>query len=58
MAHCVKQSNSWASDGQGPAACALEEETEGHALFSPEEMILQETLLQPAPVYGKADEKM
>lgn len=35
VAHCVKQSNSWASDGQGPAACALEEETEGHGFVQP-----------------------
>lgn len=26
--------------------------------FSPEEMALEETLLQPAPIYGKVGEKM
>lgn len=35
VAHCVKQSNGWASDGQGPAACILEEETEGHGFVQP-----------------------
>lgn len=58
VAHHVKQPNGWVSDGQGPRACALEEETEGQGLFSPEEMALDETLLQPAPIYGKVDEKM
>lgn len=27
-------------------------------LFSPEKMALEETLLQPAPIYGEVNEKM
>lgn len=49
----VKQSNGWVSDGQGPGTCTLEEETEGQEFVQP----LEETLLQPAPIYGKVGEK-